>query len=67
MDWKITANNNLLYPPRVMVSEDVIADDTLLNSTLPESCHVPGTIAYTADYSVIKTRDVDGTWKEVIA
>lgn len=62
-DWKITENNNLLYPPEVLVDDDIIEDDNLLDSTLPESCKVPGVLVYNADYSVIKSRSIDGTWE----
>lgn len=64
-DWKITENNNLLYPPEVLVDDDIIEDDNLLNSTLPESCKVPGVLVYNADYSVIKSRTLQNTWVEV--
>lgn len=66
MSYKITNNNGNMYPPEVLVDFDTIAlDDAEIDASLPDSCRVLGTIIYNADYSVIKTKDFDGSWVEV--
>lgn len=63
MDWKMTAGG--LTPPELLVSEDLInMTDEQIDENLPEGYKEIGCIIYTADFSKVKQKDFDGSWKE---
>lgn len=67
MKFVITANNPHMIgycPPETMVEASVATKtDEQIDAELPEELTVPGAIIYTADMSVIKVKDFDGSWK----
>lgn len=64
MDWKITSCG--LSPSKILVSDVLIKkSDFEIDCVLPQSCKVVGTIIYTADFSAMKCKDLDGSWKAV--
>ena len=65
MSWKITRNQTG-YPLEILVDDTTIAlTGSALDDALPIGGDEAGVIVYNADFSVIKQRDFDGTWKVV--
>ena len=65
MSWKITKNQTG-YPMEILVDDTTVAlSDEALDKALPLGADEAGTIVYNVDFSVIKQRGFDGTWKVV--
>lgn len=65
MSWKITRNQTG-YPLEILVDDTTVAlSGEALDNALPIGGDEAGVIVYNADFSIVKQRDFDGTWKVV--
>lgn len=51
-----------VYPPEILLKDEIIEDDAAINATIPAHLLVPGTLVYNADYSIIKNLSLDNEW-----
>lgn len=62
-EWKIVTTDQSITPPEIICTYDFISQsDEEIDDALPKNCKTVGTILFTEDFSVIKTKMFDGSW-----